>query len=249
VARRKLTDTSHPDTTLTDSYWLTWGDEPQPHMRQKIIYLTFEEVSKIGPGAFGVSNVCDRLGITYPMVNHYFGGRDQLLAEGAYHAYIRYVTSLWEAVDAAPRNPVARLEAWMRAQISWTRQWSGWGALLNYPVASLMVTEILDRNFRDDMQRYFEWNLAGLAVLVNDVLTGTVTEERPSLDNSDRTDLLSNIELVHLTSSVAFSTLGASVWNAGQHLPSAKIQMAVDMAPELVEQHIQRVIRMLQNKF
>ena len=248
MARRKLTDTSHPDTTLTDSYWLTWGDEPQPHMRQKIIYLTFDEVSRIGPGAFGVSNVCDRLGITYPMVNHYFGGRDQLLAEGAYQAYIRYVTSLWEAVDAAPREPVARLEAWMRAQISWTRKWSGWGALLNYPVASLQVSEIMDRNFRDEMQRYFEWNLAGLAVLVNDVLNGSVTEERPSLDNSDRTDLLANTELVHLTSSVAFCTLGASVWNAGQHLPSAKIQMAVDMAPELVEQHIQRVIRMLQNK-
>jgi AcrR family transcriptional regulator len=248
VARRKLTDTSHPDTTLTDSYWLTWGDEPQPHMRQKIIYLTFDEVSKIGPGAFGVSNVCDRLGITYPMVNHYFGGRDQLLAEAAYQAYIRYVTSLWAAVDAAPRNPVSRLEAWMRAQISWTRTWSGWGALLNYPVASLQVTEIMDRNFRDEMQRYFEWNLAGLAVLVNDVLNDSVTEERPSLDNSDRSDLLANTDLVYLTSSVAFCTLGASVWNAGQHLPSAKIQMAVDMAPELVEQHVQRVIRMLQNK-
>lgn len=248
MARRKLTDTSHPDTTLTDSYWLTWGDEPQPHMRQKIIYLTFDEVSRIGPGAFGVSNVCDRLGITYPMVNHYFGGRDQLLAEGAYLAYIRYVTSLWEAVDAAPRKPIARLEAWMRAQINWTRQWSGWGALLNYPVASLQVSEIMDRNFRDEMQKYFEWNLAGLAVLVNDVLNDSVTEERPSLDNSDRTDLLANTELVYLTSSVAFCTLGASVWNAGQHLPSAKLQLAVDMAPELVEQHIQRVIRTLQNK-
>lgn len=246
MARRKLTDTSHPDTTLTDSYWLSWGDEAQPHMRQKIIYVTFEEVSKTGPGAFGVSNVCDRLGITYPMVNHYFGGRDQLLAEGAYQAYIRYVTSLWEAVDSAPRNPVARLAAWMRAQISWTRHWSGWGALLNYPVASLTVTEILDRNFREEMQRYFEWNLAGLAVLVNDVLTDTVTDERPSLGNSDRTDLLSNSELVYMTTSVAFSTLGASVWNAGQHLPSAKLQRAVDMAPELVEKHIQWVIRTLQ---
>lgn len=248
MARRKLSDTSHPDATLTDSYWLTWGDEPQPHMRQKIIYLTFEEVAKIGPGAFGVSSVCDRLGITYPMVNHYFGGRDQLLAEAGYLAYIRYVTSLWDAVDRAVREPAARLEAWMKAQVNWTKDWSGWGALLNYPVASLTVTEILDRNFREEMQRYFEWNLAGLAVLVNDVLNDSVTEERPRLDYSDRTDLLANTELVHLTASVAFSILGASVWNAGQHLPSAKIQAAVDLAPELVEQHIQRVIRMLRIK-
>jgi AcrR family transcriptional regulator len=248
VARRKLTDTSHPDASLTDEYWLKWGDEAQPHMRQKIIYLTFEEVATVGPGAFSVASVCDRLGITYPMVNHYFGGRDHLLAEGAYMAYIRYVKSLWRAVDAAPADPGARLSAWMREQIRWTRQMGGWGALLNYPVASLTVTEILDRNFRDDMQRYFEWNLAGLAVLVNDVRNGKVTEDPPELDNSDRSDLLGDRDLVELTSSVAFATLGASVWNAGQHLPSAKISLASEMAPQLMDQHVDRVIRMVQNK-
>lgn len=246
MSRRKLTDTSHPDAGLTDDYWMTWGDEPQPHMRQKIIFLTLEEVAKVGPGAFSVSSVCDRLGITYPMVNHYFGGRDQLLAEGAFLAYIRYINSLWEAVERAPQDPEARLSAWMGQQIGWTRQMSGWGALLNFPVASLNVSEIMDRNFQADMQRHFEWNLAGLSVLVSDVVSGVVTEERPDLENIDRGSLLANSELVHLTSSVAFSTLGASVWNAGQHLPSAKIESAVEMAPELVERHIKRVIRMLQ---
>jgi AcrR family transcriptional regulator len=217
-------------------------------MRQKIIYLTFDEVARVGPGAFSVASVCDRLGITYPMVNHYFGGRDQLLAEGAYLAYIRYVKSLWQAVDKAKRDPEARLSAWMREQIGWTRKMAGWGALLNYPVASLTVSEILDRNFREDMQRYFEWNLAGLAVLVRDIREGSVTAKRPNLNDSDRSDLLEDRELVYATTSVAFSTLGASVWNAGQHLPSAKIAFAVEMAPELVDQHIRWVIRTIQNK-
>lgn len=248
MARRKLSDTSHPDDSLTEEFWLEWGPEPQPHMRQKIIFLTFDEVARVGPGAFSVASVCDRLGITYPMVNHYFGGRDQLLAEGAYLAYIRYVKSLWHAVDKAPRDPEARLSAWMREQIGWTRKMAGWGALLNYPVASLTVTEIMDRNFREDMQRYFEWNLAGLAVLVKDIRTGSITEERPSLDNSDRSDLLQDTELVHATASVAFSTLGASVWNAGQHLPSAQISFVREMAQELVDEHVKRVIRTLQNK-
>ncbi len=248
MARRKLSDVSHPDTTLTEQYWLTWGDEPQPHMRLKIIYLTFEEVGAIGPGAFGVSTVCDRLGITYPMINHYFGGRDQLLAECAYLAYVRYVTSLWKAVDEAPGDPESRLSAWMHAQIQWTRKWSGWGAILNYPVASLTVTEIMDRNFREDMQRYFEWNIAGLATLVKDVLNATVTTERPRLDDSDYTELMADTELVGMATSVAFATLGASVWNAGQHLPSAKIEAATAMAPQLVDQHVKRVIRMLQKK-
>jgi AcrR family transcriptional regulator len=246
VARRRLTDTTHPDESLTDEYWLNWGEEAQPQMRWKIIYLTFEEVAKMGPGVFSVARVCDRLGITYPMVNHYFGGRDELLAEGSFHAYVRYVKSLWRAVDGSRMDPVSRLEAWMTEQINWTRKMAGWGALLNYPVASLKVTEILDRKFRPEMQRYFEWNLAGLAVLVNDVRQGSVTTDRPSLDNSDRSDLLADTELVYMTASVAFSTLGASVWNAGQHLPSAKIPLTGQLAPEIVAEHVKRVIRTLQ---
>ena len=249
MARRKLTDTSHPDRTLTDDYWLQWGDEPQPHMRQKIIYLTFEEVANVGPGAFSVASVCDRLGITYPMVNHYFGGRDQLLAEGAYLAYIRYVNSLWTAVAQAAEEPVERLAAWMREQIGWTRRMAGWGALLNFPVASLNVSEIMDRQFRDDMQRHFEWNIAGLAVLVDDVRRNTVTIDGPKLDDSDRSDLLADTELVGLAATVSLATLGAAVWNAGQHLPSAKIPLVSEMAPQLVEEHVQRVIRMLQKQF
>jgi AcrR family transcriptional regulator len=246
VARRRLTDTHHPDLTLTDEYWLTWGDEPQPHMRMKIIYLTFEEVAKVGPGAFSVASVCDRLGITYPMVNHYFGGRDQLLAEGAYLAYLRYVKSLWYAVDRAKTDPVSRLRAWMKQQIGWTRQMAGWGAILNYPAASLNVSEIMDANYRTEMQRYFEWNLAGLATLIRDVREGSVTAALPRLNQTDRSEYLADRELLALTASVAFSTLGASVWNAGQHLPSAKIADATELAPELVNAHVERVITSLQ---
>lgn len=246
MARRKLTDTSHPDRTLTDDYWLQWGEEPQPHMRDKIIYLTLEEVANVGPGAFSVASVCDRLGITYPMVNHYFGGRDQLLAEGAYIAYIRYVHSLWAAVAAAKKDPVARLGAWMREQIAWTRRMAGWGAVLNFPVSSLNVSEIMDRQFRTEMQRHFEWNVAGLAVLVDDVRRQTVTLDGPKLDDSDRSDLLADPELVGLATTVSLATLGAAVWNAGQHLPSAKIPTVVDMAPQLIDEHVDRIIRMLQ---
>ena len=246
MARRKLSDTSHPDRTLTDEYWLEWGDEPQPHMRDKIIYLTFEEVAQVGPGAFSVASVCDRLGITYPMVNHYFGGRDQLLAEGAYLAYLRYVDSLWAAVDRAPKDPVERLGAWMREQISWTKRMSGWGAILNFPVSSLNVSEIMDRQFRQEMQESFERNISGLIFLVDDLRKGTVTENLPALTDEERAAALSDDELVGLSALASFSTLGAAVWNAGQHLPSAKIPEVERMAPEIVEQHVQRVIRMLQ---
>jgi len=249
VARRKLSDTYHPDETLTDEYWLQWGDERQPHMRDKILYLTLEEVAYVGPGAFSVASVCDRLGITYPMVNHYFGGRDQLLAEGAQLAYARYVNALWTAVDRAEKEPVARLAAWMREQIGWTRKMSGWGAILNFPVSSLHVSELMDRHYREEMQRYFERNIVGLTLLVNDLRNGTVTLDLPVVDDQRRDEYLADEELVGLAALVSFATLGAAVWNAGQHLPSAKIPEVQQMAPEIVEQHVERVIRMLQKQF
>lgn len=245
MARRKLTDTSHPDSTLTDDYWLTWGDDPQPPMRLKILYLTFEEVAKVGPGAFNVASVCDRLGVTYPMVNHYFGNRDGLLAEGAYLLYQRYIEALWDAVEAAPADPTERLRAWMWAQVTWTRQMAGWGAVLNYPAASLNVSMIMERNFRQDMQRAFEYNLGRLAILVSDVREGVLSTQRIEASDIDRSALLADERLVVLTSSVAFSTLGVSVWNAGQHFPSSKIPELAGLQSVMIEGHIQHVISSL----
>ena len=64
MARRKLSDVSHPDPLLTEDFWLQFGDDPQPPMRLKILYVTFGEVENSGPGSFNVASVCDRLGIT-----------------------------------------------------------------------------------------------------------------------------------------------------------------------------------------
>ncbi len=160
MARRKLSDVSHPDPLLTEDFWLQFGDDPQPPMRLKILYVTFGEVENSGPGSFNVASVCDRLGITYPMVNHYFGGRDGLLAEGAYMVYQRYIQGIWDAVTAAPRDPEARLKAWMKGQLSGTLAMGGWGPLLNYPLAAREVTEVIQAKFQAHMNRLFELNLA-----------------------------------------------------------------------------------------
>jgi len=49
VGRRRIDDTSHPDATLTNEYWLRFGDNPQSPMREKIIYLTMAAVSSAAP--------------------------------------------------------------------------------------------------------------------------------------------------------------------------------------------------------
>jgi AcrR family transcriptional regulator len=246
MARRKLTDTSHPDTTLTDEFWLKYGDEPQPPMRLKILYVTFEEVAKSGPMSFNVASVCDRLGITYPMVNHYFGGRDALIAEAAHMIYDRYVDRLWEAVEAAPKNPKDRLAAWIVAEIHETREMGGWGSVLNYPLAAKEVSELIYGSFGQEMTAGFELNLARLGQLILDVRRGEVSGIVLLRSRLPRKELLTNPVLQSLVPTLAWSTLGASVWFAGQHLPSRKVPEFATMVNVLIDNHVKRMIEFVE---
>ena len=235
MARRKLTDVHHPDPLLTDDFWLRFGDDPQPPMRLKILYVTFGEVANSGPGSFNVASVCDRLGITYPMVNHYFGSRDGLLAEGAYLMYQRYVQRLWEAVGVAPRDPEARLKAWIMAQVTESKAMGGWAPLLNYPLTAKEVTAEIEAKFQKSLNRYFELNLARLATLVMDVRSGQVSEIGFTPDKYPRTDLLSDPFLQSVMPTVAWSIFGMSVWIAGDHAPAREISEVGTMVDVYLE--------------
>lgn len=242
MARRRLSDTSHPDTSLDDAYWLRFGDQPQPPMRDKIIYLTAEEVAKVGPAVFNVASVSDRLGITHPMVNHYFGGRDGLLAETAFVVYQRYIRNLWEAVAAAPADPRARLRAWMMQQIESTAKLGGWGGILNYPSSSMHVSGLLQENFGDQIRDLFVSNTVRLGILVEDLRSGDVTSFEDLDIEALRVDFLGKPEVMERGSSVALSTLGVAIWNAGQHLPTRGAPELDEHKDQLIAAHVQRVI-------
>lgn len=214
-------------------------------MREKMMYLTMDEVAKTGPSGFNSATICDRLGVTYPMVNHYFGSRDGLLAETAFEVYRRYVGYLWAAVAAAPKEPKARLRAWMREQVNRTCDMGGWGAVLNYPFAATQVSAILDQEFGEEVQKIFEYNVARLGALVRDVKNGGVSELPEVITDELRTKLLADKEILTLGASVGWSTLGVSVWNSGQHLPSAKISEVWAQSEALIDAHIEHVINSL----
>lgn len=247
MARRKLSDTTHPDVLLSDAFWLSFGSDPQPTMRLKILYVTFDEVAAAGPGSFNVASVCDRLGITYPMVNHYFGSRDALIAEAAHMVYARYVDSLWAAVEQAPRNPRDRLSAWILAQIRETDVMGGWGAVLNYPLAAKEVSREISEKFGEAMRRGFELNMARLALLVKDVRAGEMTNSPLYEDVGYRKKMLEDPELLALLPTVAWGVIGASVWLAGRHLPAAgSIRELEPILDKSVDSHVAALIRLIE---
>jgi AcrR family transcriptional regulator len=248
VARRKLTDVSHPDPLLTDEYWLEFGDDPQPPMRLKILYVTFGVVKDSGPASFNVATVCDRLGITYPMVNHYFGSRDGLLAEGTLMVYRRYVDALWEAVQRAPAEPEARLKAWMMEQVEETAALGGWAPILNYPLAAREVTIVIQAKFQQALNRLFELNLARLGAMVLDVRRGTVSDIGFTEDYYPKQEFLDDAFLQSVLPTVSWSIFGMAVWRGGQHAPASRIPEILGMFDDLADQHFATLIHLIKTR-
>jgi AcrR family transcriptional regulator len=86
-------------------------------MREKILYVTMSDVSRVGPAAFNVGVVCEALQISNSLINHHFGGRDELIAEAVVETYQRYVEDIWMTAIAQV-TPESRLRAWIEASVA-----------------------------------------------------------------------------------------------------------------------------------
>lgn len=235
------------DQSDLSALWLNFGDNEEPSIRQKMIYLTIREVAEVGPGSFNTLGVCDTLGVTYPMVNHYFGNRDGLIAEAGFVAYELYIARIWASVQAAKPDPEARLRAWMEAQVRLNSEISGWGAILNYSPFSQAVFHIMEEKFGERRKQLFELNIARLAQLIKDYRDNRLTQFDFDLENYPRAEFLEDQKLVELTSTIAFSTLGLAVWKSGGHAPSQGIPDLTQIADPLQESHIRNMLALVRS--
>ena len=223
------------------------SDGVHSSIREQFVERTIVEFGQVGPGAFNPGKIARDLGVTVAMINHYFGSRYGLIAEAAYVVYARYIDEMFEAITKAPRVPEERLRAWIQTQIAVARRVGAWGMVLNYPTLALKESLALDSKYRTLMSAKFEVNLGRLAQLILDVQSGSVSPTEMTEDSDDFTEFLSNPTLVALGSSIAMSTLGAAVWMAGSHAPSADSEDAHQRAEFVVQAHIDHLIQQVRN--
>jgi len=226
-----------PDEGDLASFWLHFGEDPDPPNRRKLLLLTMREVALVGPATFNTMGVCDTLDISYPMVNYYFGNRDGLIAEAGHLTYLRYVQKLWDSVEAAPQTPRDRLLAWMYAHLRLNVEIRGWGAVLNYPRFSATIEEILDERFGAEHRHHFELNMARLTRLILDVRDGVVSAFPFGVDDFPRETMLAEDDVVRLAATISWATLGIAVWRSGRHTPSKGIPELEERGPEFVAAH------------
>lgn len=225
-------------------FWVARGLSEDPTTREKFIALAIDEVSASGPYSFNATLICDYLGTTYPMVNHYFGNRDGLVAEAVAVAYRQYIRSLRAAAEAESESPQKRLEAWAWQQVRWTSEHPGISAVLDFPQASLEVTSILRDKSQREMTDLFEYNMAVLMHLVADVQRGAITPIDLQLGNLPREELMSNLALVNRASSIGLATMGAAVWLAGRHVPGEPSLSTQEWRHQTIQSHIDLLVKL-----
>lgn len=230
------------DEELGPDFWLELCGDPAPSSRDKFLFLTIDEFGRVGPGGFSHASIARRLGVTVAMINHYFGSRNGLISEAAYLVYCKYMEAMTLAVDEAPRDPESRLRAWINTQISFAVSVSGWAVVLNYPTLSLEDPMEFTVVFRKRISAKFNANIARLSQLVLDVQSGSVTPLEIDEESLDMASYMKDIKLVTLTSTIAMSTLGAAVWAAGSHTPSAESEEAKQFGDAVLVQHASYLI-------
>ena len=232
--------------TLDADFWLQFSENPNPANRQKMVYVAIDDVSRVGPSTFNAIAVCDVLEVSYSLVNFHFGSRDELLAEAAALVYQYHITDLWKQVQAAKQTPEARLRAWIEATVFSFNRMGGWGSVINYPTASLQITELVQSRYGTLMKDLQELNLARLLTLVTDVKKKKVSATEFELGNLPQALLEKDQKMVALAASIGFSTLGMAVWSSGRMQEATKgDDETLALAKMAMAAHVKRIIEQI----
>lgn len=229
------------DRVLGEAFWLTFGSNPKPKTRQKMLYVAIDDIRRVGPASFHALTLCDVLDVSYSLLNFHFGSRDELVAEALVIVYGALVADVWAAVVAAKNDPEPRLRAFIEGTAKAFTDVGGWGVLINYPLASREVTELTRLRYGQEMVDLAEVNLARLLQLVSDMKNGSVRDVTFEAGNLPADLFAADLDMVALALSVGLSMSGFTVWRGGRNpAEAARVGSAMDAIVD--ELHIDRII-------
>lgn len=198
--------------------WLRYGNVNDPSTREKMIMLAIDEIYSVGPADFNAMRVCDRLGIKHPMVNYHFGNRDGLLAEATWWAYQQWTRNVRASIQGAPANPEKRLRAFITEEVQWAEKMGGMYLLLQYPLSSAGAQQIVSEKYQTQMEKFFEYHLALLAVIIGDLRSGKVSSVDFDEESQPTASLALRPQLVIAAGHIAWMTHGLASWSTGHHI-------------------------------
>jgi AcrR family transcriptional regulator len=211
--------------------------EPRPPRnaaRAALVEAALAHLAVEGPAGVHPHELCRELGVSKALVNYHFGSRDGLIAAAMALGYERYVDSLWAAAQAAGPDPLARLLAWIDAQIEWTVANAGLATALNFPAFAAGAAP-------EESRPVARMELAGVRNFRN--LQSLVADAGRSLRGADPApdDPVGGALDAAV---VGWATLGCSVWLAGNHLPTRVLAGAEPVS--IAREHLRgTIVRLL----
>ena len=91
--------------------------ETEAKRRQALITATLALVAEGGPRSATVRAIAERAGVTAGLIRHYFQSKDALIAIAYRHLMERMTAESAAVLKAAPRDPQARLAAFVAASL------------------------------------------------------------------------------------------------------------------------------------
>lgn len=228
-------DTARKGETLRRSNpSLRYGDA-----REAILTATGETLSKHGPNAVLIGELCDQLGLSPSLVNYHFGNRYRLLAESVVHEMEECVAEMNRITYAVTDDPVAQLRTRIEFRLDWTSKHPGIEAMTNYAFILDPDGDIINEAMESRIGQVTASDMAGLHAALYGIYEG-VARRGPVR----QTEMLAVPELIELTGFVALSVLGVMTWATGQH-PSNRTmnEEHVESSRHIQRDYIARLIR------
>ena len=189
------------------------GEFEKP-LKDLLIDAAVTVVSSDGTTDASARQVADMVGVQPASINYNFGSWNDLIAQAALKAYYRYSERIWSAALAASKTPEARLTAFLREQLAWAEEESGWAAFFNFPKSAQTASDILFGRFGEQMRQGFELNYGRLYRLVRDVQEGAVTDDPEWAQKTGRDAILADTDVLTEAIVISWTSLGMQIWGS-----------------------------------
>lgn len=245
----KSTHTLPSDARVySSSDWLTFGMTGTPNTREKLIALTIEEMVKVGPGEFNAATVCDRIDAKHALVNYYFGNKEMLIAEASATTYKKHILEIRDVINSTPRDPEKRLKVFLKKDLEWHRRMNDWAVVVSYPLVSRASRELIESNFGEELNDYFQYLVAMVSRMIRDIRSGTFTEIDFEPENLPMHELALHADIVLDAISLLYSSHGLNIWAAGAQIGSAKLDTKVISQKFAIDHHIRRMMELAKKR-
>lgn len=180
--------------------------------RALILEATGERISKYGPNALLIGELCQQLGVSPSLVNYHFGNRNRLLAEAVVHEMEECVAEMNRQTFSFDGDPVEQLRRRIEFRLAWTAEHPGIEAMTNYAFIMDPAGEILTGEMEARAGQVTASDLTALHAVLYGIYEGKA-RRGPVRE----TEMLAVPELIDITAYMALAVLGVMTWATGQH--------------------------------